>query len=614
MRVWPAARPRASARAAYFSPSFSPNGPHVAYVSDRDGASRVWLHDLGRGDARPLTPRTLHVDEAVHSPTAELVAVSARRAGTAGAGILLVSWDGRLQELAWRPEGVTLSGWSRDGARLWLAASMTPSGAQDACAAEVPGGTVRLVLATDGLGVVVDDDPGRGLLLLSASAGGVPARQVLLVEEASGQVVGRWSGSADGERLGPVAFSPGGFLAVSNRDREFSALVEFDLDPAAATGSRTLRERAGADLESVAVSRDGRTVLLTWNTRGRNEFELTDLSGVPVDQPGPGPAETAWGTDLSADGQIILATLTGPAVAPSVWQWARDTARWAPVAPGPDGATSPRGGNPVLVPFRARDGLALEGWFYPGRGDHRRGCVIALHGGPAGQARPEYDPLAEALQDAGIAVFAPNIRGSRGYGRTFQGLDDRAGRFAARSDVVDCARHLFAEDLAEPGVLGVLGSSSGGYYAICALLDAPDLFAAGVSVSGVVDPAQYIAATEAWRRDEAIAEFGNPETDGALLAELSPLGSLTRLRAPLLLVHGTDDAVVPPAGAIELASRLRSMGRPSSLRLLPGEGHSFTTAASARAATREVRRWFVRHLTPVGGRRQPAAAGERRRE
>jgi dienelactone hydrolase len=595
------------ARAQYLSPAFSADGSQLSYVSDRDGASRLWLRDLASGRVRPLSPRDLHVDKAVPSPTAGIVAVIARRRGRTGSGIFLVSWTGRVQDVLWGPEGAELGGWSRDGARLWVAAAMTSSGALDACAVDVATGAVRLVLATDGIGMVVDDDPGRGLLLVETSADGVAARAAVILDDRSGKRVWSPPERPDDGHIGPLVFTADGFLAISNSAREFSALVEFSSGPAGEDRPRTVRERPQADLDGAVTSRDRATLLLAWNCRGRSELELVSADGASADDLGPLPAETAWGTDMSGDGHALAATFTGASQAPSVWRWTRDTGRWSPVAPARRTGAGPRLAAPALVRMAARDGLPLDGWYYPARGPRSRGCAIALHGGPAAQACLEYDPSLESLREAGIAVLAPNVRGSRGYGRTFMRLDDGGGRFAARSDVVDVARHAIAQGYAEPGTLGALGWSAGGYYAICALLDAPDLFAAGVSISGVVEPAWYVRETEAWRRPGAVAEFGDPGADGELLTALSPFAALHRIGAPLLLIHGGRDTVVPPAGAVHLAARMTSMGRPVSLRLLPDEGHSFTTSAAAGAARRLTRRWFLRHFKGGGDRTGSAA-------
>src|SRR5207302_2748811 len=129
----------------------------------------------------------------------------------------------------------------------------------------------------------------------------------------------------------------------------------------------------------------------------------------------------------------------------------------------------------------AQDGLPLTGWLYRPSPDVRSldtadggsgalPAVLSLHGGPEAQERPVFSPLHQALVAAGMVVFAPNIRGSFGFGRAFVHADDRYGRLDAIADVVSSAGYLVGRGYADPQRLAVTGRSYGGYASLRALV------------------------------------------------------------------------------------------------------------------------------------------------
>ncbi|MFC7110532.1 alpha/beta fold hydrolase [Nonomuraea rubra] len=131
-----------------------------------------------------------------------------------------------------------------------------------------------------------------------------------------------------------------------------------------------------------------------------------------------------------------------------------------------------------------------------------------------------------------MGVFAPNVRGSGGYGRAFRQADDRERRFDAVHDVADCAAELVRLGAADPSRLACMGWSYGGYLTLATLVAHPRLFRAGVTVSGIADFATFYARAEPWIAAAAVGEYGHPDTDRELLHALSPLHALDRLAAP----------------------------------------------------------------------------------
>lgn len=158
--------------------------------------------------------------------------------------------------------------------------------------------------------------------------------------------------------------------------------------------------------------------------------------------------------------------------------------------------------------------------------------MIHLHGGPEEQERPIFSPLYHELTGRGLDVFAPDVRGSSGHGRSFVDADLGTGRFAALDDVADCAAHAVAAGPADPTRLAVMGRSYGGYLTFASLVHHPDLFRTGVAVCGMSDFATFFAGTEPWLAESAAHKYGHPERDRELLRALSPMTRIDALRVP----------------------------------------------------------------------------------
>ncbi|MES9523214.1 prolyl oligopeptidase family serine peptidase [Streptomyces capoamus] len=308
-------------------------------------------------------------------------------------------------------------------------------------------------------------------------------------------------------------------------------------------------------------------------------------------------------TRIADAGPRLLLALSGSRRRPGIW-WLPDGATpvrtpWS----SRDEDAVPPGRPPVRpVPLRptARDGLPLNGWYYraPGRGPGEPApCVIYLHGGPEDQERPVLNPLYHEILGRGLDVFAPDVRGSSGYGRSFVDADLGRGRFAAIEDVADCAAHAVLAGPADPARLAVMGRSYGGYLTFASLVWHPDLFRTGIAVCGMSDLATFFEGTEPWIAQSAAHKYGHPERDRELLRALSPMSRIDALRAPVLAVHGEHDTNVPPGESEQFVRAARERGVSAELLTLLDEGHEFLRADNRRLFRRAAADWLQRHLS-----------------
>jgi dipeptidyl aminopeptidase/acylaminoacyl peptidase len=571
---WSSLRPPAEAIGSW-SPTLSPDGRHAAYVSDRGGRPQVWVQPVGS-------------DLAFLVDTGEEPVAQVQWSTGGGWLACLTAPGGAPRHEAWlvRPDGSELhqvAGFGADTADnvRWLPGRSLLAVTENLTVALLidPVTGERSEVGRGELITLLDVSPGRDRALLRIGPRGarhIVARDLL-------------TGADTFVTLGEQAvFGPDGVTVVARSETgEFPVLVRF--------GKGTVDVLASApndEVESFALTSDGRQMAVLWNVRGGvSEVELIDLDNLARRRLGPLPAPVVSGLAWSFDGSALAFTAEGPGRPHGVWVFTEDEIRGVSAEPAAPGAV-----RPTLETFAAHDGLELTGWLFRPATDGPHPTVIWLHGGPEAQERPGHAPLFQSLVDRGIAVFAPNVRGSAGFGRTFVSADNGALRYAAIEDVRSCVRHLVDSDISDKSLIGCMGRSYGGYLTLAALTRFPDLFAVGIDICGMSNFSTFYQHTEPWIAAAAVSKYGDPTADSALLADLSPMTHIDRLRTPLLIVHGENDSNVPVIEAAQLAAALAARGVPHKYVLFPGEGHELLHRSARADYLRETVAWLTRHL------------------
>jgi dipeptidyl aminopeptidase/acylaminoacyl peptidase len=242
------------------------------------------------------------------------------------------------------------------------------------------------------------------------------------------------------------------------------------------------------------------------------------------------------------------------------------------------------------VSWDAGGGVQAHGFYYPPRLAGTTGpegalppLLVMIHGGPTAATSPGFAPAVQFWTTRGFAVLDVNYGGSTGYGRSYRERLDGAWGLV---DVADCATGaaaMAAAGRADGNRLAIRGGSAGGFTTLAALAFT-DTFAAGTSRYGIGDLAALAAEThkfEARYLDRLVGPY--PEA-AAVYAERSPLQHVDGITAPVLLLQGSEDRVVPPSQSSGMAEALRSRGVPVAYVELEGEGHGFRGAAAITRA------------------------------
>jgi dipeptidyl aminopeptidase/acylaminoacyl peptidase len=315
--------------------------------------------------------------------------------------------------------------------------------------------------------------------------------------------------------------------------------------------------------------------------------------------PGPQlPTELAFSPKFSRDGKQLALVLNGAAAPSDVWVLDIASRNFHQVTHSPHAGVNLEDlVRPKLVRYTAHDGLPLSGWLWlPKQWTPPGPVVFSFHGGPEGEELPGFRSDYQALLMKGIAVFAPNVRGSSGFGKRFVNLDNGELRVNAVKDIKSSVDYLVANKIADPRRLGIMGGSYGGYMTMAGLTEYPDVFKAGADLFGVVNFETFFANTEPWMAAISTVEYGDPKTQADLLQRLSPIHKLDQVKAATIVLHGANDTNVPVVEAEQVVNNLKRRGVPVQYVLFPDEGHGWRKVTNRIRSTIEITRWFVKYL------------------
>ena len=261
-------------------------------------------------------------------------------------------------------------------------------------------------------------------------------------------------------------------------------------------------------------------------------------------------------------------------------------------------------GTQERLSYFARDGLDLDGLLIlpPGRSrdDGPFPLITLVHGGPYSRSSDElllgWWPNGQWFATAGYAVFLPNPRGSKGRGHEFAESVAAAVGQDEWTDILTGIDLLIDRGVADPDRLGIGGWSHGGFMAAWAVTQT-NRFKAAVMGAGIVD----------WGMEAATGEYGVQEAGlGGSQGwegvgphrhdELSPISYASRVRTPVLIVHGQDDTNVPVGQAVYFHRALSHFGVEHELVIYPREGHLFTERNHQIDLLNRMRAWFIRWL------------------
>jgi dipeptidyl aminopeptidase/acylaminoacyl peptidase len=327
------------------------------------------------------------------------------------------------------------------------------------------------------------------------------------------------------------------------------------------------------------VDAAGRNLLVVANEDGYSRLTLHDPHTNEVRGevllPGRGVVEHPV---FSPDGALLAYSFSSPVEPHDVYLYdlAAETLTRLTTSPRevePDALV-----QPTLHRFKSFDGESVPVFLFEPEGDGPFPVVVTVHGGPESQwlpwFAPSFAPLTQYLVSRGYAVAAPNVRGSTGYGKRYEHLDDIEKRLDSVADLASL--HEWLSD--RPNIDGdravVYGRSYGGYMVLAALALQPERWAAGIECVGIASLVTFLENTSPYRRAAREREYGSLDRDRVFLTEASPMTHIDAIRAPLFIQHGRNDPRVPVSESEHIHAVLAQKGIPSELLIFEDEGHT----------------------------------------
>ena len=577
---------------ACYSPSFSPDGSEIAFISNISGIPQLWKIPSTGGWPIQLTNFNDPVSNAIWSPKGNKIAFQLAPGGGMNSQIYTIKADGSeiKQITSGGKSNNWMGNWSDDGNYLSYSSNQNNPSGMDSHLYNMLTKTTELSIVNQGIGRITDigKDNDRFLLSRVASRG---SNDLYLIDKESNETL-LTKHSGPGSFYGE--FSPNGEIYISsnlNRDKiAFGKIKNRKIE--------VLSERGDSELQNFIFNESGSMALLIWNVAGKNEISLFDIQNQKELKTLDMPVEQVGGGDFSSDDRYFLFTGSGSTEPANVWlyDFENDTFTKLTDSPHP-GINLEELIAPELVKFKSFDGLELSGWLYqPAVGNGPYPTVISYHGGPEGQSRPSFSYTFQALLSQGIAVFSPNVRGSSGFGKEFVNLDNGALRTNGIKDIEACYNYVVESGFADKSKVGIMGGSYGGYMVMAGITEYPDMFAAAANLFGVVNFITFFEETEPWMAAISKVEYGDPDTEADMLRALSPINKVAVVKTPTIVLHGANDTNVPVVEAEQVVENLKKRNIPVEYILFQDEGHGWRKTSNKVMSTVSIVNWFKLYL------------------
>jgi dipeptidyl aminopeptidase/acylaminoacyl peptidase len=388
-----------------------------------------------------------------------------------------------------------------------------------------------------------------------------------------------------------VAYQPIGFSAdgkgiyvTSDKGNEFQRITYIDL----ATKSEKVLTNATWDVDDARLSWNRKSIAYTLNENGLASLHVIDLATGKERALPKLPIGTIGGITWHENNKDLAFAITSaksPADIYSVDLASGKRDRWTTSETG--GLNANLNVDPTLVKWKSFDGREISGWLYsppaakfPGK----RPVIVNIHGGPEGQSRPGFLGRNNyILNELGVAILFPNVRGSSGYGKTYVAMDNGFKREDSYKDIEALLHWLKDQANIDGDKIMITGGSYGGHMTLATATRYNDLITCSLDVVGMSNLVTFLEHTEPYRRDLRRVEYGD-ERDPKMrefLETIAPMNHVKNITKPMFVVAGANDPRVPKSEADQIVAALKSQSTPVWYLVGKNEGHGFSKKQNA---------------------------------
>ncbi|HEY8133878.1 MAG TPA: prolyl oligopeptidase family serine peptidase, partial [Thermoanaerobaculia bacterium] len=540
-------RPYMEARTAVFQ-SWNPARPEMLIVTRFANTPQLHIVKMPGGARKQLTFFPDRVGGASFRPHDPNSIVFSKDVG-GGEFFQLYRFDLRTGDTTLLTDGKsrnTSSRFSRDG--KWLGYASTRRSGKDTdlyVMDPMQPQSSRMVLQVEGGGWSPSDFSPDDKQMLVHNTISANQAEIYLLDLATG------SKRMLTPKAAPVAFTDAKFSRdgsdiyfLSDEGSEFSQLVRMHL----ADGGKTVLSHEKWNVVEYSLSDDGKRIAYVTNENGVSVLHVIDAAtGAAISTPQL-PIGVMGGVEWHPNNHLLgftIASAKSPADAYSLDVDSGRLDRWTESETG--GLDASRNVDPQLVTMKSFDGTMISAFVYrpdPTRFPGKRPALINIHGGPEGQSRPGFLGRNNYwINELGIAVVYPNVRGSTGYGKTYLAMDNGYKREDSVKDIGTVINWIKSDPQLDGDRIGVIGGSYGGYMTLATMTHYNDQMRAAVDIVGIASFITFFQNTSAYRADLRRVEYGD-ERDPKMhefLERISPLSSASKITKPLMVVAGYND-------------------------------------------------------------------------
>jgi dipeptidyl aminopeptidase/acylaminoacyl peptidase len=568
-------------RIYYPSLAYSPDGAHIAHITNTTGQFNLWTIPSGGGFARQLTSYSDNTVRAVQwSPDGAYLVFQMDQNGDEFYQLYQIDphggWGRAFTNAMQAQHYIVGSAFSSDSRYLaYNANDITPEIMHIIIRDMTTGETTRPFPEMTGFWFATAwSQDGRYLLGMRMSSN--INSDVYLLDRSTGAVTLVTPHEGDASFY-PIEFAAdgSGFYLITDHGREFGGLAFYDMAKAA----WEYVETPEGDIEQMALSKDGTRLLWVVNENGASVLYGRNLAnGQPLTLPSL-PFGQIDAMSLSPDGSRLAMTFAQPTEAANLYECNLETGDLRALGQSMIGGIDPA---TMIVPesitFPSFDDRAIPAWLYRPKGEGPFPVVLSIHGGPDAQERPRYmyNGLYQYLLARDFGILAPNIRGSTGYGKSYQALIYRDWGGAELKDIEHAAKYLQSLEWVDSSRIAVYGGSFGGFATLSAVTRLPDYWALGVDIVGPSNLITFVNSVPPHWRATMETWVGDAEKDRDMLVERSPITYVDHIRVPLLVIQGAKDPRVVQAESDQMVEKIKARGGDVRYYVDPNEGHGTT--------------------------------------
>ncbi len=389
------------------------------------------------------------------------------------------------------------------------------------------------------------------------------------------------------------------FVYATDSKGEFTEAWQYDLK----TKKHSPVMQKNWDVWFVYYSESGRYQISGVNENAKTVVSILDTqTGALLDMP-PLPAGDISSVNFSKDETLMSFYLASDTSPSNLYVWKVGDKKLKKLTSALNPAINI---NDLVssqnVSFKSFDGLDIPSILYKPHGASKNNlspAIVYVHGGPGGQSRVRYDESIQHLVNHGYAVFAVNNRGSSGYGKTFNHLDDKKHGEDDLMDIVYGKKYLQSLDWIDKDKIAIMGHSYGGYMTVAALTFHPEEFQLGIDIFGVTNWVRTLNSIPPWWeqfKKSLYDEMGDPATDGERHKRISPLFHAEKITKPLMVLQGANDPRVLQVESDEIVAKVKKNNVPVDYIIFADEGHGFSKKVNRIKASEGYLSFLDKHL------------------